>query len=172
MKRPAGLEPLRQQIGQRAQLAQLGHRMLWVACGLAAGTGCSTGLEVRHLATGRIDTEAFELRGPDLGQLRREALRRCPQGAEVLRQAVRDQRATSAGDEGRIERWMTRAAAWADPPHREAQLLLVCRTSAQAQWLVPPAAADAAKQPKRDLALAPETAAEGPLPVGPILPEW
>lgn len=163
MKRSVGLEPLHQ---------GLGHRLLWVACGLAAGSGCSTGLEVRHLATGRVDTEAFELRGPDLDQLRREALRRCPQGAEVLRQAERDQRAASAGADGRIERWMTRAAAWVDPPQREAQLLLVCKTSAKAEWLLPAAAADPASRPKHTSAPVPESAEEGPLPVGPILPEW
>jgi len=164
MTRPSRPEWLRQRLRRRL----LGM----LACGAAAITGCSTGLEVRHLATGRVDTEAFELRGTDLDQLRREAQRRCPQGAEVLRQAVRDQRPTSTGDEGRIERWMSRAAAWVDPPQREAQLVLVCKPSALGSILAPAPAAQPASAALAVAALAPDAVAEGPPPVGPISPEW
>lgn len=163
MRPPIRPEPLRQRLG-------LG--LLWLVGAAAASAGCSTGLEVRQLATGRVDTEAFELRGPDLDQLRREALRRCPMGAEVLRQAARDQRPAITGEEGRIERWTSRLAAWVDPPQREAQLLVACKVNAQLQMLMPAPMADPDARTAPVLLPSPDAQADVPPPIGPILPEW
>ena len=136
--------------------------MLWL--GPLASAGCSTWVDVRPLATSRADVEAFELRGPDLAMLRREVLRRCPQGAEVLRQAARDQQAAVDND-GRITRWLNRASAWVDPPQREAQVMVRCHPSQQGVALA------LAKVPDEP-APAQQATAEAPLPTGPITPEW
>lgn len=113
-------------------------------------------VELRPLATGRADTDAYELRGVDLAALKREAQRRCPQGAEVLRQAESGQ---SAGEPegGRLGRWMQVAATWVDPPVRQAQLLVVCRADPQRVALAP------APAPAPSKARATETAG-GPPP--------
>lgn len=88
-------------------------------------TGCATPMEVRPLATGRSDVAAYELTGADLGVLRSEARRLCPQGGEVLRQSGQpSMRVESAGS---LRGAMDRATAWADPPPPSAQLMVVCR---------------------------------------------
>ena len=95
----------------------------WALLGLCSA--CSTVVDVRPLATGRVDVSAFDLRGPTLPALRDQASQLCPQGAEVLRQAARDQLALV--DPGRINRWLNTASSWFDPPQREAQLMIVCK---------------------------------------------
>ena len=105
---------------------------------------CAAPLELRPLATGRADIEAFELRGADIAMLRREAQRRCPQGADVLRQAESGQPLVQV-EGGRFERWTQVAAQWVDPPQRQAQMLVLCRPDPQrlAWGLIPPAPASA-----------------------------
>lgn len=149
-----------------------GRLMLWLApLAPLAVAGCSTWVDVRPLATGRADVEAFELRGPDLAMLRREVLRRCPQGAEVLRQAARDQQ-TAADTDGRIARWAVRAAAWVDPPLREAQMMVLCKPSPDGATLALARPADDAA-PGLHIAPAPVIAKEvAVLPTSPITAEW
>ncbi len=121
-------------------------------------TGCAV-VDVRPLTTGRVDVAAYELRGPALAPLRREAQRLCPQGADILRQTNRDQ--LPADEAGRVGRWLQTAAAWVEPPRRAAQMMLVCKESAAD--LVLPAAAAAETAP---------TDAPASLPAGPITAEW
>lgn len=146
---------------------RLGRWLLWF--GPLAVAGCSTWVDVRPLATSRADVEAFVLRGPDLAMLRREVLRRCPQGAEVLRQAARDQQA-AADDDGRITRWLNRASAWVDPPQREAQMMVMCHRSPQGVVLALAKVADPAA-PGDETVAAPPADSAAP-PTGPITPEW
>lgn len=150
-------------------LRRPGRLLLWL--GTLAATACSTWVEVRPLATGRADVEAFELRGPDLAMLRREVLRRCPQGAEVLRQAARDQH-TAADNDGGIARWALRVAAWVDPPQRDAQMMVLCKPSPDGATL---ALARPAGDAAPGLHNAPAAATEpdvAALPTGPISAEW
>ena len=143
--------------------------MLWLAPLGAAG--CSTWVEVRPLATSRADVEAFELRGPDLVLLRREVLRRCPQGAEVLRQSAREQQAAAAND-GHMARWAMRAAAWADPPQREAQMMVLCKPNPEGATLALARPADDAA-PGAHNVTTPVTDPEVAVPpTGPITAEW
>lgn len=150
-------------------LRRPGRLLLWL--GTLAATACSTWVEVRPLATGRADVEAFELRGPDLAMLRREVLRRCPQGAEVLRQAARDQH-TAADNDGGIARLALRVAAWVDPPQRDAQMMVLCKPSPDGATL---ALARPAGDAAPGLHNAPAAATEpdvAALPTGPISAEW
>ena len=147
----------------------LGRLIGWL--GPLAAAGCSTWVDVRPLATGRADVEAYELRGPDLDVLRREVLRRCPQGAEVLRQAARDQQA--AGDhDSRIARWVDRASAWVDPPQREAQMLVLCKPGGQRLALALAKGVDEAAPGERTRPAATADQDSAVLPTGPITPEW
>ena len=150
-------------------LRGLGRLMLWL--GPLAAAGCSTWVDVRPLATSRADVQAFELRGPDLAVLRREVLRRCPQGAEVLRQAARDSQA-AADNDGRITRWMNRAAAWVDRPQREAQMMVLCKPHSVGVTLAQARPVDEAAPgaPTEPALTADNNAAL--LPTGPITPEW
>ena len=147
----------------------LGRLSWWL--GPLAAAGCSTWVDVRPLATGRADVEAYELRGPELAMLRRELLRRCPQGAEVLRQAARDQQAADDHDDS-MGRWMSRAPAWVDPPNREAQMVVLCKPKPQGVALALPKVADGATpgEPATPAATANKDSAV--LPIGPITPEW
>lgn len=145
--------------------------MVWLLALPAAG--CSTWVDVRPLATSRADVEAFELRGPELAVLRREVLRRCPQGAEVLRQAASDQQAAVDPD-GRIARWLHRAATWVEPPNRQAQMLVVCKPDPQGLSLSLALAkpADPAAPSEHSMPTATAELDSATLPTGPITPEW
>ena len=113
------------------------------------------------MATGRPDVSAYELRGSDVAQIRREAQKQCPQGGDILRQSGRsDQRAPP--DSGRLGRWAHATAHWLAPPKREAQLVVVCKQAAADRLL--PALADDVAGPD------PDTPAATPLP--PITAEW
>ena len=134
-----------------------------LALGLA---GCATQPDVRQLATGRSDVSAYELNGADVHRLRREAQRLCPMGGEIVREAGH-----SLPPEAEAGRWrstMNTLAAWAEPPRRAAQLVVLCREPGDRSKLqaaviptpvAPPVAAPAAEW----------TAG---LPVGPVNPEW
>ena len=141
--------------------------------GLAAlaAAGCSAWVDVRPLATGRADVAAYELRGPELAVLRREVLRRCPQGVEVLRQAAQDPQA-AAGHDGRIARWVNHASAWVDPPNREAQMLVLCKPDPQGVVLAQAKVADQATPVGPTAPAATADADRAVLPIGPITPEW
>lgn len=147
------------------RLLRLRQAGLWVAvCSTLAG--CGTLLEVRPLATGRNDVLAYELIGADLGALRREAQRLCPQGGEILRQAAQDQ--TPEKIDGWPRGWMNSATAWMDPPQRAAQMMVVCRESAGQNLLQATAAGAAASAAGAGAAAEVSAGA----PVGPLNIEW
>jgi len=135
--------------------------VLATALGLGL-TGCGSLVDVRTVATGRADVAAYELRGTDLAPLKREAQRLCPQGADILRAAGRDQRPER--DDTRLRRWASLAGEWIDPPQREAQLLLVCK-DAPGGSLVPSVEQSAAAE-------AAARAAKAAPPIGPLNIEW
>ena len=124
----------------------------------ALATGCSAVVDVRSLATGRVDVPAYELRGPELAMLQREARRLCPQGGEVLRQSGRDQR--PANGDGSLRQWMNAANEVLDPPKRQSQLVVVCKEAADNTWA-------ATTAPAIEAAVAPVT-----MPLAPIAVEW
>ncbi len=127
--------------------------------------GCATRVDVRPMATGRTDRVAYELNGSDLHILRSQAQRMCPLGGEILREAGH-----SLPPEAEAGRWrstVSTLAAWAEPPRRPAQLVVVCRKSGdhdRLQAAVLPASTPQSATPLPDGAEA--------LPVGPINPEW
>ena len=129
---------------------------------LSTLTGCSSLIDVRPLATGRVDTSAYELRGPTLEPLRREALRLCPQGADILRQTARDQRPEL--DAGRINLWLNTATQWVTPPMQQAQMMIVCKPSSLELAMAPPELPAMTVEPA--LPSLPN------LPIGPIQPQW
>ena len=152
---------------------RLGRLVWWL--GPLAAAGCSTWVDVRPLATGRADVQAYELRGPELAMLRREVLRRCPQGAEILRQAARDQQAAAENGGsvgGSMGGWMSRAAAWVDPPNREAQMVVLCKPNPQSVALALPRVADEATPAAPTTPAATANKNSTMLPIGPITPEW
>lgn len=107
------------------------------------------------MATGRPDVSAYELRGSDVAQLKRQAQRQCPQGGDILRQAGRsDQR--PAPDGGHLSRWAHATGNWLAPPNREAQLVVVCK-EVVADLLLPALVNDGAEP-------SPDAASAGPLP--------
>lgn len=122
-------------------------------------SACSSWVDIRPLATGRVDMSAYELRGTDLAPLQREARRLCPLGGDILRQSGMDAR--HAADEGRVQRWMNSSSELLDPPKRHAQLVVMCKP-------VPDAASFAA-QPTTAVV---EPVAAAPMPVGPISAQW
>ena len=116
-------------------------------------TGCSAVVDVRSLATGRVDVPAYELRGPELAMLQREARRLCPQGGEVLRQSGRDQR--PANGDGSLRQWMNAANEVLDPPKRQSQLVVVCKEAADNTWATANTLVIEATMPPAALPLAP-----------------
>ena len=116
-------------------------------------TGCSAVVDVRSLATGRVDVPAYELRGPELAMLQREARRLCPQGGEVLRQSGRDQR--PANGDGNLRQWMNAANEVLDPPKRQSQLVVVCKEAADNTWATANTLVIEATTPPAALPLAP-----------------
>ena len=128
-------------------------------------TGCATPVDVRPLATGRRDASAFELKGADAHTLRLAAQRLCPNGGEIVREAGH-----SLPPEAEAGRWrstLNTLAAWAEPPRRAAQLVVVCRDVGD-RAVVPATVARQSVVPA--VSLAPDVTVA--LPVGPILPEW
>ena len=121
-------------------------------------TGCSAVVDVRSLATGRVDVPAYELRGPELAVLQREARRLCPQGGQVVRQSGHDQR--PANGDGSLRQWMNVANKVLDPPKRQSQLVVVCKVAVDNTWA-------ATTAPAIDTALAPVI-----MPLAPIAVEW
>lgn len=117
------------------------------------------------MATGRADMAAYELNGGDLHSLRGQAQRLCPLGGEIVREAGH-----SLPPEASAGRWRSTVntlAAWAEPPRRPAQLVVLCRKGGDQDRLQ--AAAPAPVVPRATTPSAEVTAA---LPVGPINPEW
>ena len=92
-----------------------------VACFLA---GCSAVVDVRSLATGRVEVAAYALRGAEMVALRREAEKLCPLGGEVIHQASRGQRTVPA--DGRVAHWLQQGTRWLDTPRGEAQMTVIC----------------------------------------------
>lgn len=123
---------------------------------------CGSLVDVRPLATGRLDTEAYELRGSELAPLRREAQRLCPQGGDILRQAARDQRMPP--EDARLRRWLQTGTEWLSNPSRQAQLVVVC-SQASGGRLAPSAPAVAG------LVHGPGQVPAG-VPTGPLSIDW
>ena len=121
-------------------------------------TGCSAVVDVRSLATGRVDVPAYELRGPELAVLQREVRRLCPQGGEVVRQSGHDQR--PANGDGSLRQWMNVANEVLDPPKRQSQLVVVCKEAVDNTWTT-------TTVPAIEAAVAPVT-----MPLAPIAVEW
>ncbi len=109
-------------------------------------TGCAGQVSVAPLATGRVDIAAYELRGPGIEEVRNEAAKLCPQGAQVLRQSQSGARALPSA--GMFQRVTGTLMATLDPPKMAAQLTILCGER-PADRAIPPAtvAADAAAPP-------------------------
>ncbi|MBL8353167.1 MAG: hypothetical protein JNL87_22975 [Burkholderiaceae bacterium] len=125
-------------------------------------SGCASYLEVRSLATGRADQPAYELSGSEPAALHQEASRLCPQGADILRQAVQAQRPQV---DGSMSQRLGLPAEWLEPPRRTAQLVVLCHASPSgllASAAHPPASAASAGAVERPAAA----------PIGPISVEW
>ena len=134
-----------------------------LALGLA---GCATQPDVRQLATGRHGVSAYELNGGDVHRLRREAQRLCPLGGEIVREAGH-----SLPPEAEVGRWRSTwntLAAWAEPPRRPAQLVVLCREAGDRHKLQ----AAAAPVPAAPPVVQPSAEWTAALPVGPVNPEW
>lgn len=129
---------------QRCSAARRALRSV-VLVGAAALSACASQLQVRSLATERADREAYELRGGEPEVLRQEALRLCPQGADILRQSVQGRRPEPSD----VAAWqsMRRASALFEPPSQSAQLVVLCLESPRGVMLsaakpaAPPASA-------------------------------
>ena len=139
------------------------RRTAWLAASsqlaiAVLATGCSAVVDVRSLATGRVDVTAYELRGPELAVLQSEARRLCPQGGEVMRQSGRDQR--PANRDGTLRQWMNATSDMLDPPKRQSQLVVVCKEAADNTWAT-------TTVPAIEAAVAPVT-----MPLAPIAVEW
>ena len=128
--------------------------------------GCATRIDVRQLATGRADASAYELNGGDVHILRRDAARLCPLGGEIVREAGHS--LPPEADAGRWRSTLNTLAAWAEPPRRPAQMVVVCREGGDRLKLQ----AAAPPQPVAQPAAVPAPEVTARLPVGPILPEW
>jgi hypothetical protein len=128
--------------------------------------GCATRVDVRPMATGRGDVSAFELNGGDVQTLRREAQRLCPLGGEIVREAGHS--LAPEADAGRWRGTLNTLAAWAEPPRRPAQMVVLCREGGDRYKLQ--AAAPAPRVTQAPAVSTSEVTAA--LPVGPILPEW
>ena len=141
----------------------LARKSAWPATAIrlavaALATGCSAVVDVRSLATGRVDVPAYELRGPELAVLQREARRLCPQGGEVMRQSGRDQR--PANRDGTLRQWMNATSDVLDPLKRQSQLVVVCKEAADNTWAT-------TTVPAIEAAVAPVA-----MPLAPIAVEW
>jgi hypothetical protein len=144
---------------------------LALATGVAAAlcAGCGSMIVAKPLATGRPDVAAYELQGDELPNLRREAMRLCPNGADVVRQAAFDQRPER--EDGRVRRWINATGEWLSPPKRMAQLVVVCKevpddVALPSRAQVAAAAASAAAEAAQARAPAPVP------PIGPINVQW
>ncbi|MBP6899510.1 MAG: hypothetical protein KBC73_05445 [Burkholderiaceae bacterium] len=135
--------------------------------------GCASPVSVRELATGQIDTPAYELRGEDLPSLQDQAGRLCRHGGQVLHLGYRGDGLRAPGDSWWGQRW-SEAQRLAAPVQAQAQMTVVCHPDA-ARGQVPlrataptPAAASidaaAAAVPDGDM-LAADTVAAGAPPV-------
>lgn len=87
-------------------------------------SGCSTVVDVRSLATGRVEVAAYALRGADLASVRREAEKLCPLGGEVVYQASRGQATVPA--DSRVKHWLQQATNGLHTPRGEAQMMVIC----------------------------------------------
>lgn len=142
---------------------------------LLAMAGCASTMDVRPLATERVDVSAYELTGSDLAALRREASQLCPQGGEILRQSARDQRLESI--DSRMARWAHLSTNWVMPSEQHAQLVVLCNAAPGRQLLAAAVAARPASDSMAALAAGSTPAPAVPvparsLPIGPVTVEW
>lgn len=143
--------------------ARAARRLGLLAAGLALGlSGCGQ-VQVRPLATGVVEQPAYMLSGQTVAQLRGEAQRLCPQGAEVLRQAQRvDGGHESAAAAHWSTRWLLQAQQRLAPPSQQAQLMVLCQPMpGDAMLARAPIPAVAASQPVAMAQLAPGAAPDG-----------
>lgn len=130
-----GLTALSRAVLSRAMLAL---PALLAACGQ---------MQVRSLATGAVERPAYQLSGASVAQLRGEAQRLCPNGADILRQSQR----TDSGHDGSVAeawygRWWQQTRTTLAPESKQSQLMVLCQPLAGSATLakVPDAAATAA----------------------------
>lgn len=124
-------------------------RLLRLVPGLMPGlllVACASPVSVRELATGQIDTPAYELRGEDLQSLQDQARRLCPNGGQLLHMAYRGDGLRPPGDSWWGQRW-SEAQRLAAPVQAQAQLTVVCQSDALRAQLRPPAAKPESTQP-------------------------
>ncbi|MDT7834656.1 hypothetical protein [Aquabacterium sp. OR-4] len=152
-------------------------RSAWWAGPLAASLLCGCGgIQVRPLATGQVEQPAYQLNGQNLAQLRSEAQRLCPQGAEVLREAQRLESGHDAPGPSRWSRWAHEAQLRLAPATQEAQLLVLCQRMPGMAALPPkmmakapvPAASAAADAVDGSAKPASSAATPRPMPVSPV----
>jgi hypothetical protein len=150
-----------------------------LACVLAATlSACASPLQVRSLATERSDQQAYELSGSEPQVLRQEALRLCPQGAEILRQAAQERRPEPSDVAWR--QGLRTASEWFDPPSQSAQLVVLCQASPGGLMLsaarpAAPAASGgvASATPQAALQATPQAIPQAAAaPIGPVTVEW
>lgn len=155
--------------------------MVALLAALLGLAGCASTLDVRPLATERVDLSAYELSGRDLAALHREAGQLCPQGGEILRQSARDQRLEAV--DSRMERWVHFSSTWITPTERSAQLVVLCHAVPRRQLLaaagtaaadsaVAPASASAPAAPAPLQQASTRPASAPRLPIGPVTVEW
>ena len=125
---------------------------------------CSAVVDVRSLATGRVEVAAYALRGPEMAAVRREAEKLCPAGGEVVYQASRSQHAVPA--DGRVKHWLQQGTSWLDSPRGEAQMTVICSEMPGNRLLLAAPAANLAVNPATTAAVKPAP------PVGPLTIEW
>lgn len=136
--------------------------------------GCASPVSVRELATGQIDTPAYELRGEDLPSLQDQAGRLCRHGGQVLHLGYRGDGLRAPGDSWWGQRW-SEAQRLANPVQAQAQMTVVCHPDAARGQVLSRAAtpmpltaapidATAAAVPDGDM-LAADTVAAGAPPV-------
>lgn len=131
---------------------------------------CSAVVDVRSLATGRVDVPAYALRGTDIAAVRREAEKLCPSGGEVVYQASRSQRTVPA--DGRVKHWLQQAANVLDTPRGEAQMTVICSEMPGNRLLLAAPAANPVATAAVKSAPAPTPPPASPPPIGPLTIAW
>ena len=132
---------------------------------------CSAVVDVRSLATGRVEVPAYALRGTDIAAVRREAEKLCPSGGEVVYQTSRSQRTVPA--DGRVKQWLQQGASWLDTPRGEAQMTVICSEMPGNRLLLStPAASPVTTAVDRPPASPPALPSAPLPPIGPLTIEW
>lgn len=152
--------------GWTGRIGQSGTAAPLLMLSLTLLAGCSTVVNVRSLATGRVEVAAYALRGADIPALQREADMLCPRGGEVVYQASRNQRTVPA--DSRVKHWLQQATSWLDTPRGEAQMMVVCSELQGNRLLL----ATPTVNPPAPAPVPTKSPAPLPPPVGPLAITW